>query len=168
MMRYLLLFFLLVPFLTSAEQQKQTTIILVRHAEKQLNAGDNPQLSTAGESRSRELARILGSSGITAIYSCPEHVRTWKTAEPLAQNLKLQRNSIDADQTDAVLKDIFAHHNGEVVLIVGHSDTVPEIIQALGAKVPPIGDNEYDNLYVVTASAPGTASVVRLKYGAGS
>jgi broad specificity phosphatase PhoE len=58
-------------------------------------------------------------------------------------------------------------HPGETVLVVGHSNTVPAIVEALGAKRPAdICDAEFDNLYIVTIAADGTAGVVRSKYGA--
>jgi hypothetical protein len=55
---------------------------------------------------------------------------------------------------------------GPVALVAGHSDTVPEIIAALGASsAVTIGHLEFDNLFVVTAGQPGSASALHLKYG---
>ena len=162
----ILLFFLFLPFLVSAEEFKATTVILVRHAEKQSNA-DDAELSGAGKARAQELARILEHTGIRAIYTS-QYLRTKATASPLAERLDTAAMEVDASKPDLVIQDIFAHYAGQAVLVVGHSNTIPDIIAALGGKVPPIGDMEYDNLYVVTAWAPGKAAVVRLKFGKGS
>jgi hypothetical protein len=52
-----------------------------------------------------------------------------------------------------------------VALVVGHSDTVPEIVKLLGGgNVPPIGDSEYDRLFIVTLTGPKQATVVTLRY----
>jgi broad specificity phosphatase PhoE len=57
-------------------------------------------------------------------------------------------------------------HAGETVLVVGHSNTVPAIVEALGARRPPaICDSQYDNLYVVTVPPSGAVGTVRAKYG---
>lgn len=159
----LLLFLLFLPFLLSADDFKLTTVVLVRHAEKVADT-DDPDISAAGKARAQELARILEKTGIKAIYTS-QYVRTKQTAQPLATWLDTSLLEVDSAKPDLIIQDIFAHYSGQVVLVVGHSNTVPALIAALGAKVPPIGDLEYDNLYVVTALAPGKASVVRLKYG---
>lgn len=162
----LIILLMLTPVLSAADETKLTTVILVRHAEKQSNT-DNTDLSAAGRARASELVRLLGSSGISAIYTS-QFLRAKKTVEPLATFLKLTPIEVNADKTDELIKKIFAEHSGQVVFVAGHSNTVPEIITALGANVPAISDSEYDNLYVVTASAIGKATVVRLKFGASS
>ena len=162
----ILLFFVLLPFLISAEDFKATTVILVSHAEKQSNA-DDPELSAAGKACAQELARILEHTGIRAIYTS-QYLRTKATAAPLAEWLKTATMEVDASKPDLLVQDILAHYAGQAVLVVGHSNTIPDIIAALGAKAPSIEDMEYDNLYVVTIWAPGKAALVRLKYGKGS
>ena len=60
-------------------------------------------------------------------------------------------------------------HAGGVVLVVGHSNTIPAIVTALGApQPPPICDSEYDDLYVVTLAPNAPAHVIRARYGAPS
>jgi len=140
-----------------------TTVFLLRHAEKQSDT-ENPELSPAGNLRAESLVHVLGSSGVAAIYTS-QYLRTIKTAEPLAVFLKLTPVQVDAKQTPELVKGILADHKGQAVLVVGHSNTVPEIISALGASVPPIEDGEYDNLYVVNLPAEGKAAVARIKFG---
>lgn len=160
---WILIALLLLPLLAAAQETNPTTVILVRHAEKQSDT-DNPDLSLDGQIRAQQLIHILGSSEIRGVYTT-QYMRTQKTAAPLAAFLKVTPVEIDAAKTDELIKHIFANHKGEVVFVAGHSNTVPEIIAALGAKIPPVEDWEYDNLYIVTVTTPGKATVLRLKYG---
>ena len=70
------------------------------------------------------------------------------------------------DEALQVKNDILSNHAGQTVLVIGHSDTVPDLINQLGAgSVPVINDSEFDNLFVVKVFSQGRASVTRLKYG---
>jgi broad specificity phosphatase PhoE len=147
-----------------AEGTKPTTVILLRHAEKMKDQTDNPSLSVAGQLRAQHLAFVLGQAGITAIYTS-QFDRTKQTAQPLADLLKIKPVEVNADFSDKLVEEILGKHAGERVLVVGHSDTVPEIIGMLGAKAGPIEDSEYDNLYVVTVIEKGNATAINMKYG---
>jgi phosphohistidine phosphatase SixA len=141
------------------------TIFLTRHAEKAAAPADNPGLTEAGVRRANALAAMLADSGVTGIYTS-EFLRTQATAQPLADRLHVKMNSqIPAGRPEDLARKI-VNGSDRVVLVVGHSNTVPKIIQALGAPpVSEITDTEYDNLFVVTIRAKGKASVVRLHYG---
>ena len=160
-----------------ASQGMTTTVILVRHAEKAV-AGDpelsgaprnDPPLNATGRDRARALARTLEEAGVTAIYAS-EFARTQQTVEPLAEILGVEVMTHPAADTDGLVEILRAGHSGGVVVIAGHSNTVPAIIEALGAgPVEAIEDAwEYDNLYVVVVEASGHARVSTLKYGAAS
>jgi len=152
------------------ESQATTTMIFVRHAEKAATPADDPSLTEAGRRRVAELTRQLEDAdvvaGIDAIYSSPFR-RTLETAEPLAERLDLEIQRYDPTDNDAVLERILKEHKGEVVLVVGHSNTLPSLIADLGASknVPPIADNEYDNLYLVSIPWFGKTKTIRLRYG---
>ncbi len=149
-----------------------TTIILVRHAEKALEPKDDPPLSPAGEVRALALADAVRDAGIQAIYSTAWK-RTQATAGTVAERLKLPITTFDAPSGDrdygkTWATELLGKHRGRVVLVVGHSNTVPNILRGLGiADVPAIADAEYDNLFIVTMPETGPARVVRAKYGAG-
>jgi broad specificity phosphatase PhoE len=84
---------------------------------------------------------------------------------PLASRLGEKTTVLPAADVDAVVSRVMSEHRGGCVLIVGHSNTLPEIIQKLsGISIPEIGDDEYDNVYIVTVPTIGTSSVLRLKY----
>lgn len=70
------------------------------------------------------------------------------------------------DEPMQIKNDILSNHSGQTVLVIGHSNTVPDIINRLGAgNMPVIDDTEFDNLFVVKVLSQGRASVTRLKYG---
>jgi phosphohistidine phosphatase SixA len=143
-----------------------TTVILVRHAEKNIEPDNpNPNLSPAGQKRAQELVRLLGRSGITAIYAT-QYARTQQTVQPLAAALGIPVTQIDSKNTDELVRQITTTHRGGVVFLAGHNNTVPAIIGALGGgDYPIIPETEYDNLYVVTMYRYGKAKTIQLKYG---
>ena len=148
--------------------QAPTTVFVVRHAEKGGDPGDrDPELSEAGRERARTLAHVLGEANISAIYSTP-FLRTRHTAQPLAELLGIEIRVTPVSQT--MLQDLAetlrTDHGGQTVLVVGHSNTVPPLVNALGAgPFENLTDEEYDDMFVVTLAADGSATVVRLRYG---
>ena len=152
------------------ESQATTTVIFVRHAEKATQPADDPALSEAGQRRARELARQLVDAdvvdGIDAVYSTP-YRRTEETAKPVAEALNLPLRSYDAADTEAFIDALVREHKGKIILVVGHSNTVPLMIGNMGASkhVPPIAENEYDNIYIVSIPWFGKTKTIRLRYG---
>jgi phosphohistidine phosphatase SixA len=147
-----------------------TTVVLVRHAEKELGAISDAPLSPEGERRADRLANMFGDSEkfgrLQKIYVTNTR-RTQQTALRLSQRLGIVSTVVDAQTPAADLaRRVLEENRGGRVLIVGHSNTVPEIVKALSGAdaVPPIGEEEYDTLYVVTVPSTGRASVLRLKY----
>ena len=146
-----------------------TTVVLVRHAEKQLNSGEDPHLTAAGEARAALLARMFGDiSGLgrlQAIYVSPTN-RSRETAAPLAAKLKLAITVGPQDAPKVLVRQILREHQGGRVLVVGHSNTIPQMVAALsGAQsVPLIFDEEYATMYIVNVPRVGHASVLRLTY----
>lgn len=152
------------------ELQATTTVIFVRHAEKALIPADNPGLTEAGKNRAAELARQLVDAdvvaGVDAIYST-SYRRTEETVQPVATALGLPITPYDAQNTETIMDTIVKDHKGKIVLVVGHSNTVPALIGNMGAskKVPEINENEYDNIYIVSIPWFGKTKTIRLRYG---
>lgn len=152
----------LVPPSTAAPESLVKTIVLVRHAEKDTAAVD-PALSPAGERRAQALLHALGGSGISAIYVTP-YRRNRDTALPLAQALGESLTVVE-DVAETVRR-LRAGHWGKTVLVVGHFNTLPEIIRALtGRTIPPFQQDEFDRLYVVTLTPGGLPGLVGLRFG---
>ncbi len=152
------------------ESQATTTVIFVRHAEKSAAPADDPGLTPAGQRRVAELTRQLVDAdvvaGVDAVYATP-YRRTEETARPVAEALGLPVHSYDAADTEAIMEYIVKAHKGKIILVVGHSDTLPALIGNMGAskKVPLIAEDEYDNIYIVSIPWFGKTKTIRLRYG---
>jgi 2,3-bisphosphoglycerate-dependent phosphoglycerate mutase len=149
-----------------AQENKITTFILVRHAEKDLNQStDDPDLSAEGKSRATRLSELFKKTEIAAVYSTP-YKRTQQTLEPLALLLSLPVVSYQA----MVKEDIelmVKKHAGQTVLVSGHSNTIPNLINYLIGedKYKTFADDEYGNIVIVSFMERGkNAKVVWLKY----
>jgi broad specificity phosphatase PhoE len=129
-----------------------TSVVVVRHAEKQLDQGDDPPLTEQGTARAQLLARILAKTEPAAIYAT-QWKRTQATVKPLADALSLPVETVDAKETDALAKKILAGYVGKTVIVAGHSNTVNKLIAALGGPVmADLADSDYDNLFLLTIS----------------
>ena len=144
----------------------QGTVFLVRHAERADTTkgapammGADPSLSEAGQLRAAALATVLKDARISAIF-VTEYKRTQQTAEPLAKALGLTPVVVKANDTAALIAQLKQATNN--VLVVGHSNTVPDVIKALGVTTPvTIADTDYDNLFLV---APQGSRFIHLHY----
>jgi probable phosphoglycerate mutase len=145
-----------------------TTVIVIRHAEKDLAGGADPNLSADGTARAALLARMFGVAApgrIDAIY-VSQTVRSRATAAPLAAALNLTPVVAAANDAAGLARRALREHAGGRVLIVGHLDTVPAIVAELSGErdIPKIGELEYGAMYVVTVPRIGHANLVRLNY----
>jgi len=147
-----------------------TTVIVIRHAEKDLTvSATDPPLTPAGEARAARLAGMFGDAQglghVDAIYVSPA-LRNRLTAGPLSARLGLPAVVAPADDPQGLARRVLREHTGGTVLIIGHSDTVPQIVAALSgnSKIPELGDQEYGTMYVVTVPRIGHAKVLRLSY----
>lgn len=141
----------------------QKAVFLVRHAEK-VDESKDPALSPAGRERAKALARHVRTAGVTAIY-VTQYQRTALTAAPLAAATGVKPVAIHADRRQEVVDRMRKDNADDVVLVVGHSDTVPEILRLMGHTVPvTIAHPEHDNLFVVVPAAGGPPTVLRLRY----
>jgi phosphohistidine phosphatase SixA len=148
-----------------------TTIIVVRHAEKSTDDPRDPSLSAAGQERARDLIAVLKSAGVTDIYTT-QYKRTRQTAEPFAQQsgISIVERPVNAANSATYARDltqeILTRSAGKAVLVVGHSNTVPDIVKALsGSAVAPIADSEYDHVFVVVVPASGSPRLMQLRFG---
>lgn len=143
-----------------------TSIVLVRHAEKDESTDDSdPLLSLAGQERALRLASMLGDQTWSAIYVSDTR-RAELTAAPLAARLGLAPSRYAAGDLDSLLAEIGERHAGGQVLIVGHSNTVPQLVETLtrGRKKAQIDESQYDALFVVTVTRYGPPAVLQLRY----
>lgn len=167
----LLAFIFAVGTAAMARQTASTTIIVVRHGEKAAEPANDPPLSPAGETRALALVDAVRSAGVQVIYSTPWK-RTQQTVAPISQRLGIPVTTFDVAPTaqnygEAYAAELLSKHRGKVLLVAGHSNTVPAILRGLGVvDAPALTDSEYDNLFIVTVPETGAPRVVRAKFGA--
>jgi len=156
----------------AASAAAQQTIFVVRHAERtdggatgapgMVSPANDPPLSAAGKARAARLASMLRSAGIAHVFTT-EYKRTRETAAPLAGQLKLTPVMAAAKDPEPLVARVRQVKGN--VLIVGHSNTVPDLLKRLGVKdAVTIGDDEYDNLFIVVRPAAGDPTLIKLRY----
>ena len=149
--------------LANAAMAQPPVIFLVRHAERAAISGHVPSdtgLSAAGRRRAEALSATLKDAQITAIYTTG-YKRTKETAAPLAQSLGIRPEVIPADDIRSLLGNLKAARGN--VLVVGHSNTLPQIISALGiSSRVTVAESDYDNLFLVVLGKE--PKLIRLHY----
>lgn len=147
-----------------------TTVLVVRHAERAKEEGRDPALAPEGVARAEALAVALADAGVTAIYATPFR-RTRETAAPLAARLGVEiretpvAGGIEVHARE-VARRVVAENPGGVVLVVGHSNTVPAIVRELtGLPVPELSEDAYGDLFIVQLPGEGKARLIRARFG---
>lgn len=139
-----------------------TVVYLVRHAEKDISNIDNqdPDLTPEGVARAEALRSLLEQQQVDALYAT-KYIRTKNTLMPLAEERKLEVQQYEAHDFNGLKERILQNHQGQTVVVAGHSNTLLPIVETFGAKrpVPNITEQEYDYLFKVTLTPNGTATV---------
>ncbi|RBP51055.1 histidine phosphatase family protein [Arenicella xantha] len=158
---------LTLAFTAGCANDPYTTITIVRHAEKIADGSKDPSLTNQGNARALALRDKYTNTPISAVYSTSTN-RTKQTAMPLAIANGLTVTSYSTPEEVATA--IISKHAGEHVAVVGHSNTVGDIILALGAQIPeglthPMDESDYDNLVIVLINNNGLATATHSTYG---
>lgn len=159
-----LLFFFSSPLIERAQAQELTTFILVRHAEKVDDGTKDPVLSNEGKLRAKRLAAHLNNTSLTAIYSTP-YYRTRSTVKNIAESHNLVIQAYEPF-SEEVLDSMLESNRGGIILISGHSNTTPHLVNRLigKEKIEQLDESDYDNLFIVTVTEIGKGKLVRLTY----
>jgi broad specificity phosphatase PhoE len=162
---------LLILCAASSAMAQPATVILVRHAERAAAPANDPVLTEAGAQRALDLAATLAGARVTSVITT--HLqRTHLTARPLAEKLGLTPMVVraagpTAAHVDSVAAAVRRRPAGDVVLVVGHSNTIPAIVGALGGpKLPDLCDAEYSTIFILEYPASGEPRLIRARYGA--
>lgn len=151
----------------AATSHAQQSVILVRHAELENAIGvDAKQISLSGmgQARAERLAQLLAQSGVAAIYAT-DFARTRETAEPVAKRVSREVTILSKGDANEFVARLRREHAGQVVVVVGHTDTLPGIIKALGhAEDIKIDSADFGNVFVVTPKGDGPPGFLRLRY----
>jgi phosphohistidine phosphatase SixA len=166
-MKRVIFSYLFLSCFTTLAAAQEPIIFVVRHAERaesksgsRSTSPNDPGLSEAGRARAAALATILKDANITAIYAT-EYQRTQLTAAPLAKTTGVGISIVPGKETASLVAKL-KQEPGHVV-VIAHSNTIPEILKGLGIKTPiNVGDSAYDNLFVVINN--GTPQLIHLHY----
>ncbi|WP_316788258.1 phosphoglycerate mutase family protein [Pedobacter frigoris] len=150
-MKKLILFLVLLLSVIHTVLAQKTEIWIVRHAEKEISAANdpNPNLSVAGKKRAEDLATYLKKFKFDAAFSTP-YKRTHQTLDPLAKKNKI--DIFDYKSITELYDDIRKNYSGKKLIIAGHSNTVLETIEAFGIQrpKPKIMEDEFNNIFHLT------------------
>ena len=153
--------------MSAAPAFAQQEVILVRHAELPGTAMADPKsmpLSAEGKARAQRLAWMLKDSAIGSIY-VTDFARTNQTAQPLANEIGHKPTVVSKGDPLALVERMRKENAGQVVLLVGHTDTLPGLIKALGVPLDiKIDAQDYGNIFVVTPKSQGASGFLRLHY----
>ncbi|MGQ0383631.1 MAG: phosphoglycerate mutase family protein [Gammaproteobacteria bacterium] len=161
-----IVFLALAVWLVSAAST--TTVFVMRHAEKAAIPGDDPPLSPVGEARALALAEQFGRAPKALGLDCiivSEFRRSQETVRPLANRLGVPVIVVPASENERAAERALDEYRGGRVLIVGHSNTVPALVEELsGREVPPMSESDYGMVYVVSVPRFSRAAVTRFDF----
>ena len=161
---------MVVGAVSAQAQQGPTVVILVRHAEKGTVPANDPPLTDTGVARAKALVAALADTHVDAVIATPT-VRTRETAREVAElrGLVIESVALGTKEEHArAVSDAVRRHAGQTVLVVGHSNTIPAIIGALGGpKLADLCDDQYSNLFTLILT-PGRVQLIRGQYGLAS
>jgi len=160
--RHTLLSLLLLVTSAAMLSAQTATSILVRHADRASQERDSP-LSARGQERAECLAKTLKDAGITRIY-VTEFRRTQQTAQPLSSLIHVEEQKLTAADIAAAAQALRTAPAGSASLYVGHGDTIPKLLDALGARSSPLAEGEFDRMYVLTFRDGKLQTDVELRY----
>ena len=146
-----------------AGQLTAATVILVRHADRAGGMTGDVPLNERGKQRAESLSRLLADAGVSEIY-VTDVQRTQQTAAPLAARLNLTPIVLPGANVNELVDRLKKLGPEKTVLVVGHSNTVPQIVEGMGGAVPAISETEFNRMLIVTTGG-GKPGVVTLRYG---
>jgi phosphohistidine phosphatase SixA len=148
------------------QPEEASTVYLVRHAERAADHPSDPTLTPAGSARAALLDRMLQDVRLVSVLST-DYRRTQLTARPVADShgLPVETYEPRGPGLESLLERLRStpgHH-----LVVGHSNTTPAVVEALGGDpVSAIEEDEYDRLYVVVLVGSEVVSSALIRFGA--
>lgn len=151
---------------TQATPAEGVKFIVVRHAEKSNDGSRDPALNAKGMARAQALREALANESLQAAYAT-DFQRTRQTAQPAAQAHHVEVETYDTTQSPTEFAArLRQHHAGGTVLVVGHSNTVPDIVSALcECESPPLDETVYDRLSIVESAVGQPPRLVIRNYG---
>lgn len=149
---------------TAKVPESNATFILVRHAEKAGSERESP-LTAEGLERAERLAEMIADMPLQAVYST-DFARTIATARPSASRRGLEVERYETKNIDSLGTALLRHHKSGTVLLSGHSNTTPALVNRLIGedRYRKIDESDYTQVYIVTCSGRCGCTAMRLRY----
>ena len=169
-MRRPIMMFLASAIMASTAAAQASTVILVRHGEKASQTETDPILSAAGVQRAKDLAAALADGGVTTVITT-QWKRTRATAAPFVaathpKTMIVNDSAGIYKHIADMVATIMARPAGDVVLVVGHSNTIPRIVGALGGpKMLDLCDSQYSTMFILEMNGTNPPRLIRATYG---
>jgi broad specificity phosphatase PhoE len=157
------------PVAPDCVESEPTVVAFVRHAEKASDGTNDPPLTKVGRQRSTCLAEVLGTWDADHLWAT-QYQRTQATLEPLASATSIAVDVMEADATQDWVAAIHQAPAGSRIVVSAHSNTIPEIVSALGGDPGPldakghIPSDEYDRLVFVVLRGDEHSVTLRQRY----
>lgn len=160
----LLLPILLFSSFVFSQNGELTRIIIVRHAEKNNDGTQNPSLSAEGKLRAERLNKMLSEFQIDKLYATP-YARTKETLQPIATARKLEISKYGLLDKDFP-KNLISNENGKTVVIAGHSNTCPPLVNTLikQDKYEELDESDYGKIWILTFRNEQPVDCILLNY----
>lgn len=129
-----------------AEPAKVMILFIVRHAEKVPDKPD-PELSAQGQQRATNLAHLLQYVDLEHVYAT-KYQRAQQTAKPTAEMLDVAVTTYGAGDSEALIKGVLEQQQS--ALIIGHSNTVPELVRLAGGNPIELSEQDYGDVFMLT------------------
>ena len=153
---------LLAAMVLSCAAAAQEAVYVIRHAEKELT-GDDPSITPEGEARAAAWAEMLQNVELDVVFTS-DAKRTQETGNIIANRLGLPIHSVDRADTTALIDMLSFDHDDDTVLVVGHAETIPGILESLGAfNEIEISQSDFANLFILLQPEADEPRLIRMR-----
>lgn len=170
MFKGFLYFLLMVCVCTSLTQKamaqqslpEATTIIIMRHAEKENGKDPDPELSPEGKKRAAQLASLFKDIPVTRLLATP-YKRTRNTLADLASDKGIMIEAYESSKIPELTSSL-KQLSGQTIIIAGHSNTAPDLVNQLlnEKKYSSLNDDEFGKIWIVTLNSGKVLSCLLL------
>jgi broad specificity phosphatase PhoE len=142
--------------------QGATTIIVMRHAEKENGNDPDPELSPEGKKRAAQLASLFKDIPVTRILATP-YKRTRNTLSNLASDKGVMIEAYEPSKISELASSL-KQLSGQTIVIAGHSNTAPDLVNQLlnEKKYPSLSEDEFGKIWIVTLDSGKVLSCLLL------
>ncbi len=160
-MRLPLLVFL-IALAAAPTSSAQEAVYVIRHAEKELS-GDDPSITEAGKLRAAAWADMLQHAALDVVFTS-DAKRTQQTGAIIASKLGLPTNSVHRSDTTGLIDTLGFDHEQDTVLVVGHAETIPSILEGLGTfEDVDVDQDDFANLFVLLNPGADEPKLIRIR-----